>query len=91
MKTFKETIATLREHTQALLNETNIEAIATVAKEIDSLEALHEQAEEELQGAKDNLVKYVKEYAFKEKSPDLTGTVETPTLDDAIEEAFKTE
>lgn len=89
MSKFKELCATLRESVQGLVNETNVEKIAGVAKTIDAVEAEYETAEKETKEAKENLVKYVKEYAFKDKPEDKTGIETPPSIDDAIAEAFK--
>ena len=87
--TFKEILQQMRTQTQALINDTNVEQVAQVAKQIDSLEEAYNAQESELQGARASLVKYVKEYAFKDKATDVTGTEKTPTLDEALAEAFK--
>lgn len=89
MAKFKETVVTLRGALQELINETNVDKIASMANTIDALEAEYDAQEKATQEARDSLVKYVKEYAFKEKAPDTTGTEEAPSLDDAIAAAFE--
>lgn len=89
MTKYDEKANDLRNFIQALLNENNVEQIAEVSKAIDSLEEEHKKTEEELKGAKNTLVKYVKEYAFKNKSEDKTGIEKAPSLDEAFAEAFK--
>ena len=89
MSKFNELCTALRGAVQGLLDNTNVEKIAGIAKTIDGIEAEYNSAENEAKNAKENLVKYVKEYAFKEKPDDETGTAEPPCLDDAIADAFK--
>ena len=89
MSKFNDILTELRHSVQGLVNETNVDAIARIAKNMDSLEAEYKTAETEKQEAKENLVKYVKEYAFKEKGKDETETALPPSLDEAIENAFK--
>lgn len=91
MGKFKELATALRGAVQNLVNDTNVEAVAGIAKTIDSMEVEYETAEKETKEAKNTLVKYVKDYAFKEKPEDNTGVETPPTLDDAIAEAFKEE
>lgn len=89
MANFNEILAKAKEQLQDLVDGNNVEKIAGIAKTFDSLETEYKAVEKEKQDAKDSLVKYVKEYAFKEKEPDTTGTDLPPTIDEAIEEAFK--
>ena len=89
MSKFEELVTGLRGAVQELINETNVDKIASIAQSIDNLEVEYKTAEKATQEARDSLVKYVKEYAFKEKSEDHTGTQEPPSLEDAIAEAFK--
>lgn len=88
MNSFKELLAGVRTGLKGLLNETNVDAIASISKSLDDMEQSHATTEAECQSAKDNLVKYVKEYAFKEKSVD-EHLDNPPSLDEAFAEAFK--
>ena len=87
MKTFAEILAELRAEIVELTTAENTEKIAGISKSLDTLEGVHKNAEEEAKSAKENLVKYVKEYALKKPSQDITG-IETPvSIEDAFENA----
>lgn len=88
MNNFKDLMAGVRTGLKGLLNENNVDAVASISKSLDDMEKVHANTEAEAQSAKDNLVKYVKEYAFKEKQVDA-GLDTPPTLDEAFAEAFK--
>ena len=87
MKTFAEILSQLRAEITELTTAENTEKIAGISKGLDTLEDVHKNAEEEAKSAKENLVKYVKEYALKKPSQDITG-IETPvSIEDAFENA----
>ena len=89
MKTFEEVLASLRSDIQGMASSENVEKIAEMAKSLDTLEELHKDSEKEANDAKENLVKYVKEYAFKKPSQVDTG-IETPvSIEDAFDNATK--
>lgn len=89
MKTFAEILAQLRAEITDLTTAENTEKIAGIAKSLDTLEDAHKSTQEEAKSAKDNLVKYVKEYALKKPSQVETG-IETPvSIEDAFENATK--
>ena len=88
MPKFEEIMAQMRGQMQDLLNENNVDKIAQGVKTLDALEAEYKTAQKESQDAKENLVKYVKEYAFKDKPEDSTHTEETPSLDELFEKEF---
>lgn len=87
MKTFAEILADLRAAITDLTTAENTEQIAGIAKSLDTLEDAHRSAEEEAKSAKENLVKYVKEYAFKKPSQDNTGIEPPVSIEDAFENA----
>ena len=89
MSKFNEIIAQMRGTLQGLLNDTNVDKVAEGAKALDALEAEYKTAQEEAQGAKDKLVKYVGEYAFQNKGEDNTHIEETPSLDELFEKEFQ--
>ena len=88
MANFKEVLAQTREQLKGLLNDSNIDQIAQANKGLDALEAEYNNAEKQASEAKENLVKYVKEYAFNDKAEDTTHTEEAPTLDELFEKEF---
>lgn len=89
MGKFADTIAILRKDVSELTSSDNVDKVAGISKNLDELEAEYNKSEEATKEAKENLVKYVKTYAFKE--PVITDTgVETPlTLEEAFEKATK--
>ena len=87
MKTFAEILAGLRAEITNLTTAENTEKIAGIAKGLDTLEEAHNSTEEEAKSAKENLVKYVKEYAFKKPSQDNTGIEKPVSIEDAFENA----
>ena len=87
MKTFAEILAQLRAEITELTTAENTEKIAGIAKGLDTLEDAHKSAEEEAKSAKENLVKYVKEYALKRPSQDNTGIEQPVSIEDAFENA----
>lgn len=89
MTKFEEIMAQMKGTLQSLLNDENVEKVAEGAKALEALEGEYKSALQEAQGAKDKLVKYVGEYAFNNKSEDITHTEETPTLDELFEKEFK--
>ena len=88
MSKFEEIMSQARGILQGLLNDSNVDKVAEGAKALDALTEEYKASEKEAQSAKDNLVKYVGEYAFKDKGSDDTHTEETPTLDDLFEKEF---
>lgn len=89
MGKFADTLAILRKDVEALTGAENVEQIANIAKSLDTLEAEYKTAEKETQDAKNNLVKYVKTYAFKETSGTDTGIEQPMTLEDAFAKAHE--
>lgn len=87
MKTFAEILAQLRAEITELTTAENTEKIAGISKSLDILEDAHKSAEEEAKSAKENLVKYVKEYALKRPSQDNTGIEQPVSIEDAFENA----
>lgn len=85
---FEEIMAQVRAILQNLLNEENVDKIAEGAKTLDSLEEAYKASQKEAQDAKENLVKYVKEYAFQDKGEDIAHIEETPSLDELFEKEF---
>lgn len=88
MSKFNDLMGGVRTALKGLLNETNVEQVASITKSLDDMEHEHASTEAEVQSAKDNLVKYVKEYAFKDKQVDA-GLDKPVSLDDAFADAFK--
>ena len=89
MKTFAEILSQLRQDIQGMASTENVEKIATMAKSLDTLEELHKDSEKQANDAKENLVKYVKEYAFKNPSKVDTGIEQPVSIEDAFENATK--
>lgn len=89
MKTFAEILSQLRSDIQGMASSENVEKIAEMAKSLDTLEELHKDSEKEANDAKENLVKYVKEYAFKKPSQVDTGIDAPVSIEDAFENATK--
>lgn len=85
---FKDKMAHIRESVKGFLNSDNVEAITALSKELDGIEAEYETARKAESDAKENLVKYVKEYAFDKPLEDSTHTEESPSLDDLITKEF---
>ena len=88
MTKFEEKITQMKETLQSLLNDENVEKVAEGAKTLEALESEYKATQQEAQSAKDKLVKYVGEYAFKDKGEDSTHTEETPSLDELFEKEF---
>ena len=89
MKTFEEILASLRSDIQGMASSENVDQIANMAKSLDTLEELHNDSKKEAAEAKENLVNYVKTYAFKKPAQNETG-IETPvSIEDAFENATK--
>lgn len=89
MSKFSDTMAQIREFLKSSLTNDNIEQTTNASKQLDTLEAEYNAREKEVSEAKDNLVKYVKEYAFDKPGEDTTHTGETPSLDDLIAKEFQ--
>lgn len=87
MSKFSEILTKIRNDVQGLVSPDNVEAIAPIAKGLDTLEAEYNTAEQATKEAKESLVKYVKEYAFKDKSDLDTGIEQPMSLEDAFTQA----
>ena len=87
MKTFADVLSQLRADIQGMASSENVEKIAEMAKSLDTLEEIHKDSEKEANDAKENLVKYVKEYAFKKPSQVDTGIESPVSIEDAFENA----
>lgn len=86
--TFKETISALKTMLKDSLNDSNVEFITKVDKELDNLSQTHEETEKELSKTKDKLIEIVKETSFKDETgPKLPQdhTDEVMSVDEALE------
>lgn len=90
MAKFEEILGNIRKSLEGLTTAENVEATASIAKNIDRLEEEHKSTELELKNSKDALVKYVKETAFNKKPEEDNDLNKVPSLEEAFEEAFKT-
>lgn len=89
MSKFSEILTKIRNDVQGLVSSDNVEAIAPIAKGLDTLEEEYNISEQATKDAKENLVKYVKEYAFKDKSDLDTGIEQPMSLEDAFAKAHE--
>lgn len=89
MSKFSEILTKIRNDVQGLVSPDNVEAIAPIAKGLDTLEEEYNISEQATKDAKENLVKYVKEYAFKDKSDLDTGIEQPMSLEDAFAKAHE--
>lgn len=89
MSNFQSNLNKIRESMKSLLNDSNVQTITSISKQIDELEAEHAKQEEELSKTKSTLIDYVKEYSFKEPPKKAVEEEQEPlTLDEAIQAAI---
>ena len=92
MPSVKELITSLKGILKENLNESNLEFITKVDKELDNISVEHDKTEESLTQTKDKLIEVVKNTSFKsdsEPSNEPSDTDKPMTIDEALESAIK--
>ena len=85
---FKELLSRIKDNLKDLTSADNIEKIASLDKDIDSLNECYTKQGEELQKTKDTLVNYVKDTGFTKPSEDADPTPKEISLDEAFNNAI---
>ena len=85
---FKELLSRIKDNMKDLTSADNIEKIASLDKDINSLNECYTKQGEELQKTKDSLVNYVKETGFTKPSEDVDPTPKEISLDEAFNNAI---
>ena len=85
---FKELLSRIKDNLKDLTSADNIEKIASLDKDINSLNECYTKQGEELQKTKDSLVNYVKETGFTKPSEDVDPTPKEISLDEAFNNAI---
>lgn len=89
---FKENLQALKDLLKANLTAENTELITKIDKGLDTLSGDHSATEEKLSQTQDKLIEIVKGTSFKvegEPDPIEDNTKKVPTIDEALEIAFK--
>ena len=90
--TIKEIITSVKSLLKENLNDTNLEFITKLDKELDNISVEHEKTEKELVATKDKLIEVVKNTSFKDNSEPSTEPSNTNTpmsVDEALESAIE--
>lgn len=93
MATFKELIANAKAFLKESLNDTNLDLITKLDKQLDDLSVEHEKTEQDLVSTKDKLIEVVKTTSFKsdsEQDSNIPSDTDKPMdIDEALESAIQ--